>query len=261
MGDLTFVASELIIREIEARSEDSEYLIFDFSRVSSIDKSACRIFLDITQRYLSEQRTTLFVGVSKKYRFSNYLKTGLREAAQDEMLAFNDIDRALEWCEDALFNQSVGESQLPSELPLQDLPLCENLSQAELDLLDSLLTDKEYAEGEIICQEGAPADLVYFLISGKVSAWINIESKSGTWLGGSSQGGVFGESALLGNKVRSADVVADSNVLVKELVAEHLMQRDDEVAESLKQNLFRNLSILYDMKVRRATAQIRTLSR
>ena len=82
------------------------------------------------------------------------------------------------------------------------------------------MTDKEYAEGEIICREGAPADLVYFLISGKVSAWINIESKSGTWLGGSSQGGVFGESALLGNKVRSADVVADSNVLVKELVAE-----------------------------------------
>jgi glutaminase len=261
MGELTFVASDLIIREIESRSENTEYLILDFSRVSCIDKSACKIFLDITQRYLSQDHSALFVGVSKKYRFSNYLKSQLKDAVQDEMLAFDDIDRALEWCEDEIAEQCVIESRLPTELPMENQPLCEGMTQQEIQLLESLLTDKEYTQGERICQEDAPADLVYFVVSGKVSAWINVENKPRTWLGGSSQGGVFGESALLGNKLRSADVVADTRVLLKELIAEQLLQRDDDIAQSVRQKLFRNLSMLYDKKLRRATAQIRMLGR
>jgi glutaminase len=135
------------------------------------------------------------------------------------------------------------------------------MTEAELEFLDSLLTEKHYTTGEIICKEGEPADLVYFLVSGKVSAWISVDGRPRTWLGGSSQGGIFGESALLGNKVRSADVAADTEVVLQELVAEELLNSENPLAQSVLQKLYRNLSTLYDRKLRRATAQIRTLSR
>jgi len=260
MGELTFVASELIVREIESQSDDKDYLILDFSRVSSIDTSACKIFSDIVSRYLSQNRVTYYVGVRNKYNFSSYIKKQLKDDYQKEITLFDDMDRALEFCEDLIAKEFIVEKKLDQPLAIENQPICQDMSAEEIEYLGTLLTERSHQQDEIICKEGEPADYIYFIIQGKVSAWIGYQEKIRTWLGGSSQGGVFGESALLGNKVRSADVVADTQVTLKLLMANDLLKNESSMAQSVKQKIYRNLSMIYDKKLRRATNQIRTLS-
>lgn len=263
MAELTFVSSELIIRELSHRADRVDYLILDFSRVTSIDKSACKIFSEISQKYQQEMQTVLYVGTKNKYRFTGYIKQQQSSQADTGLLSHDDLDRALEWCEDQLLESIYPREVLMSSqvVPLHQQLICREMTDAEIAFLDSLLVQKSYARSEMICREGDPAELVYFVLTGRVSAEITVRGKVKTWLGGSAEGSVFGESALLGNEVRSADVVADTDVVLKELVAHDLLQSDHPVAAQVLQKFYRNLSVLYDTRIRRANAQIRALSR
>lgn len=261
MAELTFVSSELIIREIETRNDEVRFLVLDFTRVTSIDQSACRIFSEVAQKYTAEGIHMLFVGIKDKYSFCDYLKRQFKTIDASCLMLFNDMSRALEWCEDQLAMEMEVDDAALDELPLEQQPLCAEMTEDELAFLESLLTEKRYTAGDIICREGEPAKLVYFIVAGNASAEISVDGKTRSWLNGLKQGGVFGESALLGNKVRSADVVADTDVLLKELVARELLSHEDPVAQKVLQKFFRNLSLMYDSRLRRANLQIRALSR
>ena len=260
MGELTFVSTELVLRETAARVEHCEYFIIDFSRVTSIDESASHLLVDLILRYKTDNRTILFVGMDRKYSFSKYIRKQLLSLEQEPILRMSSYDQALEWCEDSLLEAANADSLIGIFIDLEDQPICEGMSAEEIAYLRAITTEENYQTGMTICHEGDSAEYVYIPLIGKVSAWINVDHKRKTRLGGSAAGWVFGESALLGNQIRSADIIADSNVIVRVLKAKDLIESDHQLSQAVLSRMFMNLSRLYDQRLRRANAQIRSLS-
>ena len=51
---------------------------------------------------------------------------------------------------------------------LHELSLFVNLTQAELQIVDGLLHERQYLEGEVIFDEGEEGQAIYFIVSGEV---------------------------------------------------------------------------------------------
>lgn len=261
MGELTFVSAELILREVGSKLDSCKYLIIDFARVTSIDESASRFLADMASSYQSENIKVLYVGLSDKYQFVRYIKRFTNGSKNTPTLTIKDLDHALEWCENDLLTQGDFPYDSITSTPFHEQPLCDSLNKEEIAFLESLTVPMTYPKGDIICKEGTPADQVYFLESGKVSVWVTIEGKRKLRVGGSSSGWAFGEAAILGSKRRSADVIADTAVALRELQAKDLLDSTHPLAMIVLSKVFRNISTLYDKKLRRANFQIRTLGR
>jgi CRP-like cAMP-binding protein len=107
-----------------------------------------------------------------------------------------------------------------------------------------LLKEETYDAGEIICEEGEPADKIYFLAAGRVSASVKLDHKRRHRLSASVAGWTFGESALFKDHIRTADIVADSSVRVYCLDPNRLQEQAGPVATQLRMKLLSNLSEL-----------------
>lgn len=134
------------------------------------------------------------------------------------------------------------------------------MSEDEIEYLKEFSTIVELKKGESVCLEGDEAKCIYFLESGKVSIWLRGNHNNKTRLGVLSSGSAFGEAALFSEQLRSADVIADSDVVLRELQTSKLLARKDTLALEAQNKLFFNLSVMYDKRLRRANLQIKTLS-
>ncbi len=90
---------------------------------------------------------------------------------------------------------------------LRSLSLFVNLAPAELRIVDGLLHEREYLEGEVIFDEGEEGQAIYIVASGEVLICRQGQGDAGrvAQLG---PGTFFGELALLDNSPRSAQARA-----------------------------------------------------
>ena len=139
--------------------------------------------------------------------------------------------------------------------------LCKDFDDRELDLLQSLLKEETYAAGEIICQEGEPADKIYFLATGRISASVRLDHKRRHRLSASVAGWSFGESALFKGHIRTADIVADTSVRVYSIDPGVLHELTGSVATQVRMKLLSNLSELSLARLGHVNREIRILTR
>ena len=90
---------------------------------------------------------------------------------------------------------------------LRSLSLFVNLAPAELRIVDGLLHEREYLDGEVIFDEGEEGQAIYIVASGEVLICRQGQGDAGrvAQLG---PGTFFGELALLDNSPRSAQARA-----------------------------------------------------
>jgi len=88
---------------------------------------------------------------------------------------------------------------------LKKVPLFEGLNKKELSSVVSVLHRREYQAGEVVFHQGVLASGMYIVLHGTVSI---IYEPTSDKLAELSQGEFFGELALLGDAVRSAEAVA-----------------------------------------------------
>lgn len=129
-----------------------------------------------------------------------------------------------------------------------------------LDLLHSLLEEDIYKAGELICEEEQPADRIYFLVSGRVSASVKLDHKRRHRLSASAAGWTFGESGLLKGHRRNVDSVADSPVRVYSLDPDRLQTLEDPVATRVRIKLLSNLTELSLARLGHVNREIRLLT-
>ena len=102
---------------------------------------------------------------------------------------------------------SIPPGLTASATPALDSPILGLLAATERELLAKLITEQQYAPGEMILKEGDAGDALYIIRSGRV-AIIKGNLESPTILAYRGVGEIIGEMALLENKPRSASVVA-----------------------------------------------------
>jgi CRP-like cAMP-binding protein len=97
----------------------------------------------------------------------------------------------------------------------------------------------EYGAGDVIFSEGDQADRIYVILAGEVE--LNLH---GEVLGIEGEGGLFGETALLGSESRSGAATARTDVRLARLGREQLQQlmsRDSEFALQVMAGLAKRL--------------------
>jgi len=133
----------------------------------------------------------------------------------------------------------------PPILLLQGLEPFTGINPQELEKISVLMQRQLFAPGEILIQEGAVATKFYVLIKGHLEVVKSIEGDDFEVLNVINQSGeLFGEMALVEDKVRSAGIVAkgESEVLVVQKegfleLVNHFPQFTLEVARSISNYL------------------------
>ena len=259
-GELMFVSAEAVAATVMQQMESREYLILDLTRVTAIDHSASTMVTEFAQDLVSRGKTVFITGTANHYGFTRFFKQNCRVSPETRVFAHADVDRALEFAEEVLLKGRPGEADPRQSVPFPQQPLCKSFTDAELDLLQSLLREERLSAGETILKEGDPSTRLYFLLSGRVSASIKLDHKRRHRLNTSTAGWAFGESALFGNGSRTADVIAETDATVCSFDVGSLRALTTPVARAVLLKLFQNFAETTLSRLARATNEIRYLT-
>ena len=208
-GELMFGATESITQQIIQQIDEMDALVIDLRRVFEIDAAATTILAALAVALHDRGVTLLFTGAKEHYRFVRQLRAAEPEG-DSRLFRFEELDRALEWCEEQLLGRA-GQSSSPevsSAAALGAQYLCTGFTAAELAELESLGKPVQFAAGRKICAQGDPAASFFLVLEGEVEAVVKTDAQHSLRLSIMGAGTCFGEIAMLTDRTRSADVVA-----------------------------------------------------
>jgi glutaminase len=260
-GELTFVSAEIVAAAAIEQMEARILLILDLTRVTSVDQSASTLLAELSETMGRQGKEVLITGAGSHYRFTRFLGRFFRTSRNMPVIGYEDVDRALEYAEDRILEGAGVQAAGIHRVPLHEQPLCRNFEPEELRLLSSLVREERFEAGELICQEGEPADRLFFLSSGRVSVSLKLDHKRRRRLSASAAGWALGESALFDAHNRTADLQADTAVVLYSLDPKALRGLEDPLASRVMLKLLGNLSELSLARLERANREIKFLTR
>ena len=249
-GELGFAAVEAVTRRIAECNEIVELLVIDLRRVAHADTGGLML-LNAFAGTLETQGGKLAIAGCE---------IALEQGSNAEsILMFEDLDRALEWCEDELLDR-VGSDAGANSVALEDHELLAGLTGRELEKLLPDLSVVAAKPGTILARPGDPAEELFLVTRGTLSVFSeSIEGRSHR-LTTLSAGMTFGELALAERGPRSAYVRADSNIECRTLRYTAL----DALASSnpvLHGKLLQNVLRVVVSSLRLANAEVEYLTR
>jgi glutaminase len=251
-GDLLFASAEPIFRVIAEDLADVRTVVLDFRRVRAIDAPAVTLFQSMVRELSASGRTVVFT----------HLGGGAGHdllAAIDGVVLADDTALAIEAFEDELLS-SLG-APVGAVCDVCDQELLRGLSHEAVTAVEGAVERRTYEPGATIVHEGDEADCVYFLEDGEVSVRLPLDGGERTRkLATFGPGTAFGESALLDETARSADVQAESRAVVDVLTVAAL---DDLEADmpGLRASILANVADVLAHRLQTANSQIRALER
>ena len=245
-GPLFFASAELLHNRIDtAISMGVRYVILDMSRVSELDSTGARILLQAHERLKAAKCLMVMCGADRRAELSALIiDHGIAEALTPQRL-FDDLDHALERCEDHLL-ATCREPVTGAEHDFDRLDLVRDLGEADRAALRDALVRREYAASHAVFRQGENGDALYVIASGSASVWLRSPESGDRRLMTFSQGTFFGEMALLDRERRSATVVADERLVCYVLDREsfeRLTKTHPDVGIAILANLGRELSL------------------
>lgn len=235
---------------MDATDGPPDYLVIDLARLLGLDASAVLTFNRVIE--LARRNGTVLVLTGPRPEVTDALARGGITA--DGHVRFEPtLDRGVQACEDALLEQ-VGTER--GDVPDLRTRLSSDLGdQALADRLLARLERHELAAGETVITRGERSRELYLLEAGRVTVSVVGRDGARRRLRTMLPGTVIGEVAAYLGVPRSADVIAEDDVVVARLPAstwERLEREDPELAAALHRWLATQLAT-------RLTATLRTL--
>ena len=230
-GFVFFGSANGLLERIRKRVEATplRFLVMDFRRVSGVDSSAVMAFVKIVHLAEASGFELVFTGVSERVR--EQLARGGVVASEGVVRFEPDLDRGLQRCEEGLLEDAAGdadrvEAQDASGEPLAEMP----------PGLLSYLERESLPEGTVLIRQDEPPDDVFVLESGRLSVETVTTAGTRMRLATIRPGVVVGEVAMYTGVPRTADVVAETPVVVLRLTKasiERMESEDPELAAAL----------------------------
>jgi len=256
-GDLMFASAEIVVSETVRLAESADFLILDFLRIATVNRGAMNLLSHLVEHCCNNDKTLLFTNVRDIHNLAMAIKQRVPRLQDLSLFKHTDLDKALEWCEDQLLAEHLNFSSEPA--PLSAQAYCAGFSDQELDCLEAFLEPRSYTKGSMVCKAGEPANELYFILSGQVSVLVPVGYKRGSRITTMSAGAAFGEMALLDRGVRSADVVADTDLICQMLNYELLESDTRPLVTGVRLKLVTNIGRALSGKLRQATDEIKSL--
>jgi len=254
-GHLTFATGEVVIRDVLDGLGATDYLVLDLKRVLELNESACRLLYQLLVKLSQLGKPLLFTHADRFPLLRRLMKLKLEARYEELFRIFDDIDPALEWCENRLLEHTLVAERLNGRVPHEDYELFAGLTPDELVIVSGLLRGRSYQQGETIINVGDEPGHLFFLAYGNVSVVIPLPSGRPKRLATFSAGMAFGEMAVIDRAPRSAMIQADTQVECDLLGLEDLTHLG-ETHPAIKIKLLHNLSLGLCRKLRKANREI-----
>lgn len=258
-GFIFFGTADGLFGQIQARARRADmaplrFIVLDLTQVTGLDSTAL-LSLEKLVRLTQEQQIVLaLAGLHGRTRAQ--FGQGDLVPAPGALEYFDDLDHALEWCE----NRILAEHATP-QLPLVSLQ--EQWARivpatADTQKLLDYMERREVARGEILIRQGDAADALYFLEAGQLTAQLEGAERTPLRLEALSGGLTVGEIGFYLNLPRTATVVATEPSVVYVLTRAQLveLEKSDPAAAAL---LHRIVVQLLSDRVRHLTAVVNVL--
>ncbi|MBA2764365.1 MAG: glutaminase A [Thermoleophilaceae bacterium] len=252
-GDLLFPSGEAVVRAVVERSEPTELVLLDLTRVSLVSAPAAQLLAGLVDalRYRGAQLVVIDP--------SDRSQVGDGQAASRRPAEFSDLDAAIEWAEGQLLQTRTGPEQASGTIALADHPICAGLEPEALRRLEQVLTSRRFQPGEHLVTQGDVADGVYLLLGGDASVIIALPDGRKRRAATLSAGTSFGEVAAVSPAPRTATVRADKAGECRVLSPEGL-DRLGEIDAETKSAVLANMLIGAFETVSRLDREVAALS-
>lgn len=257
-GHLTFSTTETVVHDIMEHAEDIGQLILDFKRVIAVNECSCRMLHLMLENLRAQGKPAHLVHTAHLPLMRRYLKAKLGDQFESVLLAHEDLDSALEWCEEQLLTRSFSGAAAQEESEAGEYDLLRGFTAEETAVLKACLKPCPYKKGEVIIKAGDEARELFFLAAGHVSVMVPIHSGSLKRLATFTAGTIFGEMAVIDRAPRSAMIMADTDVKCELLSLEDI-DRLGRTHPGIKIKLLENLSLGLCGKLRKANREIAML--
>ena len=199
-GELGFAAVEAVSRKLTTDGDRAELVVVDLRRILRADPSGFGLLASLG-RQLERRGGRLAVAGAPEL-----------SSAPEEGIAcsFDDLDRALEWCEEELLGE-LGQGAEGDGISIEHHELLSGLTGDEVAELDRELGFVSAAPHDLLAQAGEPAHELLLVTRGTLSVYSAAEG-SERRLTTLSAGMTFGELPFVDRGARTADVRADSQV-------------------------------------------------
>jgi CRP-like cAMP-binding protein len=258
-GGLNFSAAELVMRAVLAHAKSIDSIIFDFRRVVGMDDPASKMFAGLGRSMAELHVSTIFADIATQSRLLERLET-LPEETRDWVISFENLDCALEWCENKMLLELARGRDSQQDLPLVEHEMCKGLSADEFQRLRAKMVRVTFAAGDTIMRQGDAAEEIYFLSRGEVTVTVGGVTGQVTRVSTLTPGMVFGEMSAIDRQPRSADVRADQDVTCYVLPIrefDRLGKSDPLLKATLLENILRHVTGM----LRRLNGEVSALAR
>jgi glutaminase len=257
-GDLSFSAMELIARRLSAEAADVRFVVLDLTRVREIDVPAARLLHDLIIAARDDGSEVALAGLQHQPRVRRMLDEAREHAPAIRFVGFDDLDTALEWCEERVLETCPQERAVDRELRLDEHDFVRSLAPADLSQIAAVMERREFGPGELVVREGDPAHELFLIVRGELSVFAENPAGRARRLSTLSVGMGFGESALVEQATRSAFVRADRHSVcwvLNRASVESLRVSHPRLALTLFENLLRSTWRIVDRLSRESLAR------
>lgn len=202
----------LVSRISAEESGRLRFIILDFKSVRGFDVSTMKDFQKL-KKLTDANGIELLISDAAPHLQTLLSEGGIVEARPDKPAHFDDLDRALEWCESILLAESdllhANQVTLEQQLAQHAIIRAEDAAAAQ-----AALERIETKVGDTVFRQGDESDALYFIESGRVDVLLRDEAGHVLRLRSMTAGAVIGEVGFYLGKARSASiVVTDAGVL------------------------------------------------
>ena len=257
-GNLTFTTTEVVVHDLIEAVESIDHLIIDLKRVLSINESACHLLLEVLRKLSDLGKPVLFAHADRTPLLRRFMKAKLGPRFEELFRGFDDLDPAMEWCENRLLEKTLPGWSLDRTVRHERYELFDSFTEAEVALVTALFERRRYQPGETVINLGDAARELFFIARGSVSVTISLPTGTAKRLATFSAGMAFGEMALIDGAPRSARIVADSEVECDLLTREDF-ERLGRAHPEIKIKLLENLCLGFCRNLRKANRQMSVL--
>jgi SulP family sulfate permease len=214
---LFFGSANRLYQHVKAmlhRHPECRYLVFDFKLVTGIDSSAAHSFAQIKRATHDRGIRLLLVNLQpaaeKTLRSSQFIS--------DDMTVVDELDHALEWCENEVIKRHRGLEQEEGSLREWFQKILRITDDA--DELMRRCQRLEFAAGETVAIAGDSADTMHFILQGRVGIMVPTGEGRNTRVRSLGRYTTVGEMGLVTRAPRSATIQAEVDSVLYVLRAE-----------------------------------------
>jgi len=178
-------------------------MVFDFKLVTGIDSSAAHSFAQIKRAAQERDIHLLLVNLSA----AALKNLGASGFISEDVRIMDELDHALEWCENEVIGRHRGLEQEETSLREWFVKILRTDEDADELMRRCLRT--EFSAGDIIVNAGDAADSMHFILEGRVGIMVPTGDNRSTRVRSLGRYTTVGEMGLVTGAPRSATIQAE----------------------------------------------------